>query len=277
MDYKEYLKALYLQEKESRPSYSFVQFAQDIGLGASNVAWLIVNNQRRLTQNTRQKIIDALHLKGYERQYFQTMILYTHAKDAKTKDSLLDKLVSLKARCMDSAGDEQVLKFYSQWHHAIVFEMVGLRGFSSDPEWIRAKLNFILNEKEILESLSMLEDLQLIRYDETQKRHIKITNDFETKSAVPGLGVIQYHKTMIELGKSSIELLDAEQRDIGAVTVAINAEGIARIKQEVQAFRRYLMFIASQYQDPSDIMQINIQAFSLTHAAPPGHGAKNDE
>jgi uncharacterized protein (TIGR02147 family) len=277
MDYKDYLKALYLKEKEGRPSYSYVQFAQDIGLGASNVAWLIVNNQRRLTRNTTQKIIDALRLKGYERQYFQTMILYTHSKDSKTTDALLEKLVSLKGRCLDSVGDERILKFYSQWHHAIVFEMVGLKNFSSEPGWIRARLNFILTEKEIVESLHMLEELELIRYDENLSRHVKITNDFETKSAVPGLGVIQYHKTMIELGKSSIEMLDAQQRDIGAVTVAINSEGMERIKQEVQAFRRYLMFIASQYQDPSDIMQINIQAFSLTQAVKPSDGVKSDE
>ncbi len=265
LDYKDYLRALYQQQKDLRPNFSFVQFSEDLGLGPSNVSWLIINNQRRLTRNTSEKIIEALHLKGYEKQYFQTMMLYTHAKDSKTTDELLLKLVSLKGRCVDSATDEQVLKFYSQWHHAIVFEMVGLDNFSSDPSWIRSKLNFVLSEREVLESLHILEELQLIKRDEQAGRHVKVTADFETESEVLGLGVIQYHKKMIELGKSSIEQLDAKERDIGAVTVAITAEGIDRIKQEVQAFRRYLMFIASQYGQPTEIMQINIQAFTLTH------------
>jgi uncharacterized protein (TIGR02147 family) len=277
LDYKDFLKALYDFRKRTSAHYSYVKFSEELGLGAGNVAWLIINNQRQLTRNSSQKIMDALQLKGVEKQYFQTMILYTQAKDSKSIDQHLQKMVSLKSRCVETASDEMVLRFYSQWHHATVFEMVGLDNFVSDPKWIRAKLNFVLSEKEVLDSLQMLEDLKLIVYDETRRRHVKIVADFETKSEVLGLGVIQYHKTMIELGKLSIEQLSAEERDIGAVTVAVSPEGIERIKAEVQAFRRYLMLIASQYAHPSEIMQINIQAFSLTHADPESRKAHDHD
>ncbi len=50
------------------------------------------------------------------------------------------------------------------------------------------------------------------------------------------------------------------------MTVAVNGPGFQRIKHEVEAFRSYLMFVASQYSnEASKIMQINVQAFLLTH------------
>jgi uncharacterized protein (TIGR02147 family) len=73
---------------------------------------------------------------------------------------------------------------------------------------------------------------------------------------------------MIDLGKSSIEKLTPEHRDIGAVTVAVSQEGFQRIKKEVEEFRSYLMFLASQYgADANDLVQVNLQAFLLTHPA----------
>ena len=277
LDYKEYLSALFQFGKNTNPNYSYVRFSAEIGLGQGNVAWLIVNDQRRITNNTMYKIIEALELKGYERQYFQTLVAYTNAKEPKKIDALLQKLVYLKSRCLENTTDEQVLKFYSHWYHAIIFEMVGMQKFSSDPEWIRKKLNFSLSEKEVLGSLKVLEDLGLIAFDTEKGRHIKLKKDFETASEVQVLGVMQFHKKMIELGKASIDQLPREQRDIGAVTLAVTPEGRLLIKQEVQAFRRYLMFLGSQFVEPSEIVQVNIQAFTLTQDLNPETGDSSDE
>jgi uncharacterized protein (TIGR02147 family) len=111
----------------------------------------------------------------------------------------------------------------------------------------------------------MLETMSLIRFDSELNRHVKTVNDFETQSEVVDLGAAQFHKKMIDLGKSSIENLPPDERDIGAVTIAVSPNGLKRIKQEVQAFRNYLMFIASQDQEASEMMQVNIQAFALTN------------
>ena len=265
LDYKLYLKAMYQERKDADAHYSYVLFSEDLGLGPSNVSWLIINGQRKLTRNTSEKIIEELGIKGYEKQYFQIMIRYTHAKDSADLDDLLRQLVDLKARCVDNTADGMVLKFYSQWQHAVLFEMIGLDGFNSDIKWIQDKLNFHLTAKEIEDSLAILQELGLIHFDADKKNYVKTVKDFETKAEVPPIGVVQYHKKMIDLGKSSIENLKAEHRDIGAVTVAVSPSVQERIKKEIQAFRSYLMFIASQSIEPTDIMQINIQAFSLTH------------
>lgn len=272
VDYKAYLGAVYEAQKQVRPSYSYVSFSAELGLGVGNVAWLIINGQRKLTANTTAKVIQGLGLKGYEKQYFEKMVLYTHASKPQELDKILQKLVSLKSHCVDNATDEQVLEFYSQWHHAVIFELVGISNFSSDPKWIQSKLNFHLPTREIQASLAVLEKLGLIRFDAEKGRHVKLTNDFETMSEVVDLGVVQFHKKMIDLGKSSIENLPADQREVGSVTIAVSPAGLQRIKKEIQAFRSYLMFIASQDVDVSDVMQVNIQAFSLSQTEPKKEG-----
>ncbi len=266
LDYRVYLEALFQAEKSVRERYSYKEFSEEIGLGASNVAWLIIHGQRKLTRNTFQKLTETLGVKGAERRYLEVLMKYTHASEPKNLDFFLKKLVEIRSSCLGNADDERTLKFYSEWQHAIIFEMIGLQDFQSNPRWIREHLNFELTDRQILDSLSVLEGLRLIRYDSTLGRHIKLVQDFSTDSEVLGLGVVQFHKQMIDLGKSSMEKLSPDLRDIGAVTVAVSDEGFQRIKREVEDFRSYLMFLASQYgTGANELVQVNLQAFLLTH------------
>ena len=121
LDYRVYLEALFQAEKSVRERYSYKEFSEDIGLGASNVAWLIIHGQRKLMRNTFQKIAEAIDLKGAERRYLEVLMKYTHASNPQDLDTYLKKLVDIRSSCLGNAQDERTLKFYSEWQHAILF------------------------------------------------------------------------------------------------------------------------------------------------------------
>jgi uncharacterized protein (TIGR02147 family) len=55
-----------------------------------------------------------------------------------------------------------------------------------------------------------------------------------------------------------------QQREIGAVTVAVTAQGMDVIKHAIQSFRQYIMYLASQHGGGADtVMQLNIQLFPI--------------
>jgi uncharacterized protein (TIGR02147 family) len=91
-----------------------------------------------------------------------------------------------------------------------------------------------------------------------------VAADFETKSEVPGVGIIRFHQKMIDLAKESIDTVPYQDREIGAVTVAVSSEGMEVIKKTIQSFRKYLMFLASDYAIDSDtVLQLNFQMFPI--------------
>src|SRR5690606_35145342 len=79
LSYRQYLKDLYEAAKGKVDTYSYMQFAQDLGLSKSNVLWLVVSGRRRLTQATLDKILKALKITGVQRRYFEGLVVYNNA------------------------------------------------------------------------------------------------------------------------------------------------------------------------------------------------------
>jgi uncharacterized protein (TIGR02147 family) len=98
-------------------------------------------------------------------------------------------------------------------------------------------------------------------------RHVKVVKDFESKREVPGIGIIRFHQRMIDLGKESIETVPHQEREIGALTLAVTTEGMDIIKKSIQSFRSYLMFLAASHATGADtVMQLNMQMFPIARS-----------
>lgn len=69
---------------------------------------------------------------------------------------------------------------------------------------------------------------------------------------------------MIQLSMEALQTVPSDKRDISAVTIATSAEGRESIRKEIENFRRYLLFVASQYPEKEEVLEINFQMFDLT-------------
>ena len=119
---------------------------------------------------------------------------------------------------------------------------MSLKALLLEPEWISQKLNQRITPEQAAQSLETLVSLGLIKFDQSKGKHVKEKEDFETNSQVNDMGVVQFHRKMIDLAKVAIDNLPPEEREIVAVTLALDSEGKKRIKKEVEAFSHYLMF-----------------------------------
>ena len=264
LDLGRYLQHLYTETKRNLGSYSFKEFSADLGIGLGNSSWLIINGKRSPNVHTLERMASSLQLSGVERKAFLLLAQYSEENIPANKEQILNQILLCKRQSINDLSAQMELDFYREWHHAIIFEMVGLPKFSSDPAWIVEHINASISMREVKESLEFLEKTGIIRFDEALGRHVKVTSDFETKSEVPGVGIIRFHQKMIDLAKESIDTVSYQDREIGAVTVAVSSEGMEIIKKTIQTFRKYLMFLASDYATESDtVLQLNFQMFPI--------------
>ena len=276
LDLGVYLAEIYGTCKRSLGRYSYNEFSQDLGLGLGNSSWLIVNGKRHPSSSSLDRMASALDLSGVRRKAFFLLAKYSEETSPQIKEQILGQILLLKRQSITDNKSQMELDFYRDWYHAIIFEMIGLPNFSSDPAWIVNHINATISEKEAKESLEMMENLGCIRFDPEQGRHVKVLQDFETKSEVPGTGIIRFHQKMIDLGKESLETVPHNDREIGAVTVAVSTEGMEVIKKSIQSFRKYLMFLASDYGAKADtVLQLNIQMFPIATSDDRKNSKKN--
>ena len=263
-DYKDYLQRLYyLVKDKQQDSYSWIIFTEDLGLGACNAAWLIANGKRKMTEHTLSLIIKSLNLSGVQRKYFKILRLYTNSTEIKERENFLSQLLEMKKQSLTGTNQLE-LDFFSEWYHAVVFEMVGLAGFKSDPKWVADHVSPPISVKEAASSLKLLERLKCIKLKENTQQYIKVMNDFNTTDEVSWLGIKYYHKKLMDLAKEAMDQVGSKNREISNTSMTVSKKALHLIKQDIRAFRRYLNYLAQKETNPEVVIAVNIQMFPLT-------------
>jgi uncharacterized protein (TIGR02147 family) len=274
LDYHEFLHSLYSKVKdELGTKYSWLIFAEDLGFGRCNVAWLIAHGKRPLTEHTAGALCHKLNLTGASRKYLFSLMAYQDANDVLTREISLSEMIAFKREVV-SEERQTSLDFFGHWYHPIIFELVALADFSPNPEWIVARLRSKITLEEANESLLLLERIQVLsRNTETGLLQKRVEN-MSTGPRADGIGVVSYHRKMIDLGKSAIDSVPPELREIGSVTMAISTDKIPQIKEIIRNFKQQLVALANEEQQTDEVVQVNIQMFPLTQKQQSHNGRK---
>ena len=76
--------------------------------------------------------------------------------------------------------------------------------------------------------------------------------------------IANYHRTMMARAAASIDTVDRANRDISSVTLCVGPDGLRRLKERVQRFRRELLELSVLEDDPQQVIQMNFQLFPLS-------------
>ncbi|MCB9669041.1 MAG: DUF4423 domain-containing protein [Alphaproteobacteria bacterium] len=123
-----------------------------------------------------------------------------------------------------------------------------------------------IGRAEAAEALGVLQELGLVARDASgrlQQTDAVLTTGPETRS----LHVANFHRTMMERASRSIDLVAREERDISSLTFAADDAVLAEVKERIVAFRRELIaLVAAACEDPTRVVQLNLQLFPLSVA-----------
>ena len=71
-------------------------------------------------------------------------------------------------------------------------------------------------------------------------------------------------RQMLRLASESIERFEPQDRSVSCVTFTVNRECYERIAQEIDAFRKKIVAMASETEDADQIYHLNMQLFPMT-------------
>lgn len=258
-----FLKSLYETAKLDDPSYSYLQFSEDMGLSRSNVLHLVIRGSRPLTPKAAQSIGEALGLKGLNRRYWLNMVLYHSSKDSSTRDEVMAEMQEIKSREISSSDSiQRQLEFFTEWYHSIIFEMASLPTFSDDPTVLAQSVEPKIRPEQARKSLALLEALGLL--EKKEGKLVPSQGQITTPREIASLAIIRYHQNMIDLGKRSLTAIDAELRDVTSITFTCPSHLLPEVKDEISRFRKRMLLLADKKPDAEQVYQMNIQLFPTT-------------
>ena len=261
-DVRDFLALVFAAAKAEDPSYSYVRFSEDLGVGSAN-AQSIIAGRRKLTLKAAERLCEALAMTGVQKRYFLNLVEQKRAKSATERDAIFDERLELRQRLLPTELDRRQLAFFEHWYHAAILEILRLEEAKDDAVWLSNELSPTVPESKVEESLKLLTELGYLRRDDKRQRLYPTDVTITTGNEVIGLALVSYHRQMLKLAMDAIEGVAAEDRDISALTLMATPELVAQFKDEVAGLRKRFLALAAAEPHATEVVQLNMQLFPL--------------
>jgi uncharacterized protein (TIGR02147 family) len=269
LDYREFLLHRYLAYKRKSPKFSYRYFAGKVGMDAGSFNG-ILKGKRKLDPALAGKVAQAFGLNVYEKEYFEALVLYCQAKNHSERTILLEKLLRLRGIQIKKLEGRQ-FEFYRKWQYAALRELLNCNPGHGEPSRLGKLLRPPITAQETRDALRLLLDLGLIetRDDGAYKvsENLITSGDGARAAAMNG-----FHQAMGGLAVQAIKDIEPGERDFSALTLNCSLDAFQDVKAILRQSRREILQRVEKDARSEIVLQINFQAFPLSHRLNPEAG-----
>jgi uncharacterized protein (TIGR02147 family) len=262
IDYRKFLKDVYVAKKELNPGFSFRVFSRLAGFSSPNFLKLVMDNKRNLSRPGARKIAQGLKLNKDAARFFEYLVLFNQAVTAVDKERYAKQLIASRSYRKSHPLHELQFNYFAKWYYIPIRELASLEGFREDPAWIAAQILPPIQPHEAKRALHELLKLGILQRDAGGKIGLANLN-IATGDEVTQSSVAQFHREMLKRAAESIDRIPRENRDISSITMGMAAHTARKIKEKIQEFRKEIVALVSEDKDPNTVYQLNFQLFPL--------------
>ncbi len=267
LDYRAFLRDHYLAKKASR-GLSFRGFSKRAGLKSTNYLKLVIDGQRNLTPAMAARFAKAAALDGDAARYFAELVLFNQAKTTLERNQSYANITGFRrfreARPLSLAH----AAYHSTWYLPAIRELAARHDFRDDPHWIAATLWPTIAPADAAHALHTLLELGLLKR-ESDGRLVQAEALVSTGPEIQSIHIANYHRMMMQRATDSMDAVPASERDISSLTLCLDPDGLRRVKERIQRFRRELLELSMIAEKPHQVVQVNFQLFPLSRGVKP--------
>lgn len=260
LEYRTFLKDAFRIEKDAGRITGQRDIATFLGLKSSgHVSW-ILQGKRDLMPRLVPRMAQLLRLSPTETEYLELLVEHN---DTDNSDD--------RRRAMGGISRSQVagklritpgkVSYLSSWRNAAIRELVAIGNFRRDDA---AKLGATLEPpataQEVLDSLTILEELELVQRDQDgffrRRDSILAAGVDSSPEAVRG-----FQDSILELSRRALREIPREEREISTITFSASPERFQKIRTRLKEMRQEILTLIRTDPDPTTVYQLSIQAF----------------
>ncbi len=262
LDYRQYLRDVYIALKKQQSSFSYRLFSKKAGMASPNFLKRVIDGERSLGAKSIEKFAVALALNGKETEFFRELVLFNQATTAADKNTHFNNLGKYRKHRKVRKLDRSMFEYLSHWYYPAIRELVSCEGFREDPVWISRHVFPSITPAQAKKAIKTLVKLGLLQRDDSGAL---CQGDplFSTGSEVRSLAIRNFHKQMMQQAMQAQDEIALANREISGTTVALDEAGFKLFKQKIQTLRGELLELSASIKQPRRVIQFNFQAFPL--------------
>jgi len=270
LDYRQYLRDQYAEQKARNPRHSQRLFARKAGLSSNGFYSEVLNGKRQLAPAAVLRFSRALKLSAPEQAYFETLVAFNQAKTVEERNHHFAKLSGQRGARADVVGNERY-EFYRCWYHAALRELIAVRPTKARTREDFARLGQSLEPAVPAAKVRKAVDLLLrlgfmVRGEDGFLRQSApvITTGALGKVPPTTLDVDNFQAATLELARKALDRQPRGQRDFSTLTLSLSAAGVEAAHAEIAALRKRLLALAENDARADRVRQFNFQSFALS-------------
>lgn len=274
-NYRDYLKAFYIHKKElsknSLRSYNYAQFSAAANIKSPNYLKLIIEGKRNLSIDMAHKFAKALSLKKDQTTEFVALIEYGQATDPTDRNQKLKKLNDMRMTQQMQSGKicSQAIEVVPNWVTWVVYTLADQKNVQFDVPALFKTMKGRASAEQIKRAMDRLfETGELVRDSETGEvkkgRALMVGNGSDP---IPVELVRKLQSELIYLGLESLYNDMANEREFGAVTLALTQEEFEKVKFELRQLKKRIyteVLVKREASKGDQVYQMNIQLFPVS-------------
>ena len=261
-NYRAYFEDLFALAKQELEKYSYIRFADDLGLGLNNIIFTIIKGKRKLMFKHVRSVSDALEFDAGERKFFASLVRLQNSNNVSERVQDFDSLLNVAGNRGSGVHNKDALLFFSAWHHALIFEALDVFPQGANVQQLTKAFLVPVTPAQVRESLELLQHMNLVEHTDAYYRKKK--KNISMGSGIPGYGVIRFHLKMIELARECLgSAFQPNERNVSSVTLAVSDHGAKKITETVNEFRKKIFEISNEDSHAQTLVQVNFQVFPL--------------
>jgi uncharacterized protein (TIGR02147 family) len=262
LDYREFLRDFYLEQKRKNSTYSFRYLAQKTNVDPAHIA-RVFQLKRHLSDKSLAPFIQLCKFSEEERIFFDRLVAFNLSRTERQAKEAFVALISLSSVKSHTLRPEQYA-YYTQWYYTAVRALIAMRSFKVQDTGTMAKmLSPHISPRQARDAVNLLLKLGLVNKGDDGTLKCSDTH-ITTGPTWHSLAVKTFQAETIRLAAESLDRHSKELRDISTVTIGIKRGRMEEMRQKIADFRKSIMRQAEEDLEPDDIYQFNIQLFPLT-------------
>lgn len=262
LNYREFLRD-YIDEKRVKDqSFTHREILKKMGVSSTGFLSNVYSGKKNLNDKHVEDLSLILELNQRQRICFTYMVNFNQAKSIEEKKVWFDRLCAMK-QVKSKLLENHQLSLFGRWYYVYIRDLLNFYDFKDDYYELARRLYPPITEPEAKRAVFALEEMSLIKQDEEgywRPADAVVSTGDEVYSVQ--LGDFQL-KTM-DFAKRALEKIPAKRRDISVLSMTLSKEKFAQVKKEIQDFRKRLLNIAQNDEEPDQVYQCNLQFFPVT-------------
>ena len=261
--YRQYI-ADYYADKKAKSAFTWQEFTRAAGFSSPVHLKYASEGKLNLSDAAAQRVAQAMHLAGYEQDYFCEMVKFDNAKTDAEKKAAFSRMLSIadtvKAKILE--GDS--FRYFESWKNPVLRELAPAMP-GAKPLALARACRPEITAAEVAESLNFLVKADLLKKDKDgnykQTERGVTTGPME----VTPIAVREMHRQMGEFALEAIEGVTQDERHFSGLTLGITRNAYEKIVQEIAEFRKRIITIATQDDGMDEVYRLNVQFFPMTN------------